>query len=99
MPEIHSDAERGKCPTGSFYLEDGNHRALIYAMHIEFGKMKYSPVDAIHATSWDIAAGLLNFRPQKADSLEHNGKLQDKKCLQNEFQLPIGIQINTYERP
>ena len=95
----YSGGERGKCPAGSFYVEDGNHRALVYAMHIEFGKMKYSPVDAMHATSWDIIVpGLLNFLPQKAVSLEHDGKLQDEKCLRNEFQLPIGIQINTYER-
>ena len=90
--------ERQKCPTGSFYLDDGNHRALVYAMYIEFGKMEYSPVDAIHATSWDLASGILNFRPQKADSLEYNGELQDKKILRDEFQLPIGIQIKTYKR-
>jgi hypothetical protein len=90
--------ERKRCPTGSFYIEDGNHRALVYAMYIEFGKMEYSQVDAIHATSWDIVAGILNFRPQRSASLEHNGELQDKKLLRNDFQLPIGIQINTYKR-
>ena len=80
--------ERRECPTGSFYVEDGNHRALVYAMYVEFQKMEYSPVDAIHATSWDLISGLLNFQPQRAASLEHNGELQDNKRLQNEFQLP-----------
>ena len=94
----YSGGEREECPTGSFYVEDGNHRALVYAMYIACGRMEYSPVDAIHATSWDLASGILNFRPQRAASLEHDGELQDKKDLGNEFQLPIGIQINTYER-
>ena len=94
----YSGGEREECPTGSFYVEDGNHRALVYAMYIKFGKMEYSPVDAIHAMSWDLASGILNFRPQRAASLEHDGELQDKKDLRNEFQLPIGIQINTYKR-
>ena len=78
-------------------MEDGNHRALVYAMHVRLGKMKYSPVEAIHATSWDIASGILGFLPQRAAVLEHNGELQDEKHLQEEFRLPIGIQINTYE--
>ena len=90
--------ERIKCPPGSFYVDDGNHRALVYAMYIEFGKMEYSPVDAIHATSWDLASGILNFPPQRAAALENNGELQNKKRLGKEFELPIGIQINTYER-
>lgn len=94
----YSGGEREECPTGSFYVEDGNHRALVYAMYIKFGKMDYSPVEAIHATSWDIATGILNFRPEKAVSLEHNGHLQDKKLLRGKSELPIGIQINTYER-
>ncbi|MYA70599.1 hypothetical protein F4009_24230 [Candidatus Poribacteria bacterium] len=90
--------ERKKCPGGSFYVDDGNHRALVYAMHIKFGKMRYNSVNAIHATSWDLASGILNFRPERAASLEHSGELQDKKILRNEFQLPIGIQIKTYKR-
>lgn len=94
----YTGGEREKCSEGSFYVEDGNHRALVYAMYIECGKTEYSPVDAIHATSWDIASGILGFPPQRAAALEHNGKLQDEKHLQEEFRLPIGIQINTYER-
>ena len=90
--------ERKKCPTGSFYADDGNGRALVYAMHIKCGRSKYSKVDAIHATSWDIASGILEFPPQRSAALEHEGKLQNQKRLQDEFQLPIGIQINTYKR-
>ena len=92
------EGERKKCPAGSFYVDDGNHRALVYAMHIKFGKMRYNSVNAIHATSWDITSGVLNFRPQRAASLEYNGELQDQKTLSKEFQLPIGIQIKTYKR-
>ena len=94
----YSEGEREKCPNGSFYMEDGNHRALVYAMYVRLGKMEYSPVDALHATSWDIASGILGFPPQRASALEHNGELQDRKCLRSQFELPIGIQINTYRR-
>lgn len=94
----YDGGESEKCPGGSFYVEDGNHRALVYAMYIKCGKTKYSPVNARHATSWDIVSGILDFRPERAASLEHSGELQDKKRLQEKFQLPIGIQIRTYER-
>ena len=60
--------------------------------------MGYSSVDAIHATSWDIATGVLGFRPERAPSLENDGKIQVEKRLQEEFNLPIGIQIKTYDR-
>ena len=94
----YSRGEKEMCPNGSFYVEDGNHRALVYAMYIKFGKMEYSPVDAIHATSWDIATGVLGFRPERSASLENDGEIQVKKHLRQEFTLPIGIQIKTYER-
>ena len=94
----YDEGERETCPNGSFYMEDGNHRALVYAMYIRLGKMDYSPVDAMHATSWDLATGILDFRPERAASLEHNGKLQDKKRLTEQFQLPIGMRVDLYER-
>ena len=94
----YSGGENETCPNGSFYVEDGNHRALVYAMYVKLGKIQYNPVDAIHATSWDLATGILNFRPERAASLEYNGELQDEKRLRNEFQLPIGIQVKTYKR-
>ena len=47
----YSGDEKETCPNGSFYVEDGNHRALVYAMYVKLGKIEYNPVDAIHATS------------------------------------------------
>ena len=71
---------------------------LSMQMHIRLRKMEYSPIEAIHATSWDLASGILGFLPQRASALEHSGELQDEKGLRNRFELPIGIQINTYRR-
>ena len=92
------DHERKGSPNGTFYIEDGNHRALVYAVHIELGKAVYKPVDAIHATSWDIACGILGHSTQPASVLEHNGKLPDTRHLKESFHLPIDIQVSTYER-
>ena len=94
----YSGGEKETCPNGSFYVEDGNHRVLAYAMHVKLGKIEYTPVDAIHATSWDIATGVLGFRPEGAAALENNGKIEVEKRLQEEFNLPVGIQIKMYER-
>ena len=30
----YDGGEKETCPNGSFYMEDGNHRALVYAMYI-----------------------------------------------------------------
>ena len=94
----YSGGEKETCPNGSFYVEDGNHRALVYAMYVKLGKMAYNPVDAIHATSWDIATGILGFRPERTASLENDGELQVEKRLLEEYTLPVGIQIKMYER-
>ena len=90
--------ERECSPNGTFYIEDGNHRALVYVVHLELGMAVYEPVDAIHATSWDIANGILGHSMQPMNVLEHNGELQGEKHCQNEFCLPIGIQVNTFKR-
>ena len=91
--------ERKHSPKGTFYIEDGNHRALVYAVHLELGMAVYEPVDAIHATSWDIANGILGHPMQPMDVLEHGGELQCDKGLTTEFNnLPSNIQINTYKR-
>ena len=67
--------ERKKCPEGSFYIEDGNHRALVYAMIIALSDEKtYEPIKALHATSWDIADGILGYTCSPAEELECNGK-------------------------
>ena len=93
-----TDHERKSNPNGTFYIEDGNHRALVYAVYLELGKAVYEPVDAIHATSWDIANGILGHSCQPAQALEHDGKFQDNKNSAGDFQLPNDIQINTYKR-
>lgn len=90
--------ERKCSPNGTFYMEDGNHRALVYAMHIELGKAIYEPVNAIHATSWDIANGILGHPMQPMSVLEHSGKLQYDKDCEGKHPLSNGIQINTYRR-
>ena len=61
---------------GSFYVEDGNHRALVYAVILECaqGQVEYQPVKALHATSWDIADGILGHPCHAAKELEHSGK-------------------------
>ena len=94
--------ERKSSRNESFYTEDGNHRVLVYALYIELTEMSYEPVEAIHATSWDIASGILGHLPQPADALEHSGKLQyngqyTKHCKED-VSPSNGIQINTYRR-
>lgn len=75
----YDGGERWNCGNGSFYIEDGNHRALVYAMILECNKenddFSYDPVKALHATSWDIADGILGHSCQPAHALELDGKL------------------------
>jgi hypothetical protein len=68
--------ERNQCSSKTFYVEDGNHRALVYAAHIACGVTTYEPVEAIHATSWEPASKTLGHSVQPATVLENNGKLQ-----------------------
>ena len=89
--------ERESAQNGSFYTEDGNHRALVYALYIELTEMEYKPVKAIHATSWDIASGILGHLPQPAHALEKDGKLERNKHRKEKFSLPIGIDIQVNE--
>ena len=70
--------ERPEHPECSYYLTDGNHRALVYAMHVACDRCDYKPVEAIHATSWDIASGILGWQPNPAHALEHHGKLMGR---------------------
>ena len=64
-----------KQPSQTFYVEDGNHRVLVYAVHIACGATTYESVKAIHATSWQPAK-IFDHPVQSAPALEHNGKLQ-----------------------
>ena len=96
--------ERQSAKQGSFYTDDGNHRALVYAMLVKCkDDFQYKPVKALHATSWDITSGFLGYTPQLANNLEHNGKLQYDSLRyyikkKNEFDLPIGIHISINKR-
>ena len=68
--------ERNQCSSKTFYIEDGNHRALVYAVHIAYGAATYEPVEAIHATSWEPASKILGHSVQPATVLENSGKLK-----------------------
>ena len=94
-----SSEERNSCPDRTYYIEDGNHRALVYALRLELKEEDtYNPFDAIHGTSWDIATGVLGFHPQRADVLENKGILPHKKRFKKGARLPIGIRVDLYER-
>ena len=93
-----ADHERKGSPNGTFYIEDGNHRALVYAVHLELETAVYDPVDAIHSTSWDIANGILGHSMQPASVLEHDGKFPDTRHFKESFDLPVGIQISIFNR-
>ena len=48
-----NEKEETDSPNGSFYLEDGNHRALVYLMFLRLGEIKeYKPVRAIWSKDW-----------------------------------------------
>ena len=48
-----TEHEESGSPNGSFYLEDGNHRALVYLIFLHFGEIKeYKPVRATFCKSW-----------------------------------------------
>ena len=95
----NQESERDKCQNGTYYIEDGNTRALIYALKVNGQANKYIPVPAIHATSWEIASGVLGHLPQKADVLVNKGILPHKKLFKQSVHFPIGIRADFYERP
>lgn len=98
-PDGKDHREREKCSDGTYYIEDGNHRALIYALRLKLGEEKtYKPFEAMHATSWEVASGVLGHLPEKADILEHKGVLPYKKHFKKGIRLPIGIRADLYER-
>ena len=57
-----------------WYIDDGNTRALVYAVRIACGEEKFESVKAIHATSWDFTKGILGHQPQIAEVLVREGK-------------------------
>lgn len=57
-----------------WYIDDGNTRALVYAVRIACGEEKFESVKAIHATSWDFTKGILRHQPQIAEELVRDGE-------------------------
>lgn len=93
-------SEREKCQRGSYYIEDGCTRALIYAMKIlkdPNPQTKFQGFPVIHATSWEMASGYLERLPQKADVLENKGVFQYNRTFKESIRLPIGIGIDWYQ--
>ena len=104
--------EKASSSDNSFYADDGNHRALVYAMLVACEQLDYEPFKAIHATSWDISSEILGYCSQHANNLDHQGRLQYDserytKSITNKQSdirrsinrhLPIDTQITTYER-
>lgn len=90
--------ERKLCPNGSYYIEDGNTRALVYALKVALKEAEYTSFPAIHATSWGVAAEILGHLPQKASELENKGVFPYKKHFKGGVRLPIGIRADMYER-
>jgi hypothetical protein len=41
------DVERRQSPRGTFYIKDGNHKALVLAHHLVTGRVEYRPIEAI----------------------------------------------------
>ena len=80
--------ERTENPECSFYITDGNHRALVYAVHVACGKETYEPVKVLHAS------GILGWQPHSAHALEHDGKLKregKKHYYKDRFHMHIGL--------
>ena len=93
--------EKASSPNGTFYIEDGNHRALVYAVLLELEQVDYEEVEAIHATSWELATGILDYQAQPMSILVDDGKLQDNRHCKQEFNVAIGstdVQIDIYRR-
>lgn len=71
---IHGD--EAKHDDDAFYIHDGNHRALVYAVRLHFlEEAKYDPIKALHAASWKFAEGILGFECHTPEGLLHDGHL------------------------
>ncbi len=56
-----TDSGKEQDSGGDFYIQDGSHRALVYAVRVECGEEKYDDVEALYASSWDVAIGILAY--------------------------------------
>lgn len=45
--------EKNQTPEGLYYIEDGCHRALIFALHLYFEETKYIPITVLWCKSWN----------------------------------------------
>lgn len=44
--------ESQQSPDGIYYIEDGSHRALVYALNLKFNQMEYIPIKVRWCKSW-----------------------------------------------
>ena len=71
---IHGD--EAKHDEDAFYIHDGNHRALVYAVRLSLGEEgEYDPVKALHAASWKFAESILGFECLTPEGLLQDGHL------------------------
>ncbi len=61
----------------NYYIDDGNTRALVYAVRLACGEETFDHIKAIHATSWDFTVGILGHIPQHGRELYYEGSIQD----------------------
>ena len=98
LSEKFDDCERNKCPGGTYYIEDGNTRALVHALRIVGRTVSnITPFPAIHANSWALAAGVLGHLPQRVEVLEDKGKFPYKRDFKESVRFPIGIGVDRYQ--
>ena len=93
-------SEREKCQHGSYYIEDGSTRALVYAMKLlekTNAHNDFPGFPVIHATSWEIASGVLGHLPQKAEVLENKGIFPYNRTFKESYRLSIGIGVDSYQ--
>ncbi|MDE0638441.1 MAG: hypothetical protein OXI43_21575 [Candidatus Poribacteria bacterium] len=95
-PSIHGE-EKQYCGKDQrhFYMQDGNHRALVYAIRVACGEEDYKPVKAVHATSWKFAEGILRYIIQEHTALEHDGRLHPEN---QDYVTGFGASIEIYKR-
>ena len=91
-------SERKQCQSGSYYMEDGNTRALVYALTVAGKPIKQiKPFPAVHANSWAFAAGVLGHLPQGAEVLENKGAFPYKRKHKKSVRFPLGIGVDWYK--
>ena len=80
---------------GNFYIQDGNHRALVYAVRVECGEENYDDVEVLHATSWDIAMGILEYHIQSAHELHNKGIFNkgQRRAVEVDEKIPDNIKF------